>query len=59
MEKIYDPIEKNEDDLGNFEIHRHVQKIDTPLKPYNFRIKQFFIRTNNLKVILHVHHPLY
>ena len=30
MKKVYDPIKKTEDELGNFETPQHTQKADTP-----------------------------
>ena len=43
--EIYDPIEKDEDDLGSFRTHKKlIRHILHPLKFYNFRIKQFFIK---------------
>ena len=44
VEKIYGPIEKNKDDLGNLGNNRKlIRHILSPLKPHNFSIKQFFI----------------
>ena len=50
MKRIYGLIKKdNKDDLGNFEKSIHFGV--SPLKLYNFRVKQFSIRiTDNLKV---------
>ena len=43
--KIYDPIKKKKDDVGNFEIYKKLIKLTLPpLKPYDFCIKQFFTR---------------
>ena len=45
MKKYTVRLKKNKDDFGNFEIHQKLTRhILPPLKPYNFCIKQFFIR---------------